>query len=300
MRASVVCVGAAPSAGSRCTNSLMTGACSQTASSSLPSTTMVTLAGTACASKLTVARSAAAETEVISTAKIVAKKQCSRGRCSCNRIVKRPPRLCATWSRRIRKGFGWSGRSSGQISGVADGPYYKVAGTHLTMHWTDHKTVGLQYALTALGFLLVGFLLMLLMRWQLAWPTVAAAAGHRRRARRGQRAGRLHAARVLQPARRHARHGDDLSRRRAAAGRRVWQLPGPAADWRTGHGVSASQRGQLLDLSRGRPADAGELLRARRRGQLRLDVVSAAGRSSRRAVRTCGWSASSSSACRRR
>ena len=39
------------------------------------------------------------------------------------------------------------------------------------MHWTDHKTVGLQYALTALGFLLVGFLLMLLMRWQLAWPT---------------------------------------------------------------------------------------------------------------------------------
>ena len=39
------------------------------------------------------------------------------------------------------------------------------------MHWTDHKTIGLQYALTALGFLLVGFLLMLLMRWQLAWPT---------------------------------------------------------------------------------------------------------------------------------
>jgi cytochrome c oxidase subunit I len=39
------------------------------------------------------------------------------------------------------------------------------------MHLTDHKTVGLQYAATALVFLLVGFLLMLLMRWQLAWPT---------------------------------------------------------------------------------------------------------------------------------
>ena len=39
------------------------------------------------------------------------------------------------------------------------------------MHLTDHKTVGLQYALTASGFLLLGFLLMLLMRWQLAWPT---------------------------------------------------------------------------------------------------------------------------------
>ncbi len=38
------------------------------------------------------------------------------------------------------------------------------------VRWTDHKTVGLQYGLTALGFLLVGFLLMMLMRWQLAWP----------------------------------------------------------------------------------------------------------------------------------
>jgi cytochrome c oxidase subunit 1 len=35
---------------------------------------------------------------------------------------------------------------------------------------TDHKTVGLQYGVTALAFLLVGFLLMILMRWQLAWP----------------------------------------------------------------------------------------------------------------------------------
>ncbi|MEY4637033.1 MAG: Alternative cytochrome c oxidase subunit 1 [Acidobacteriota bacterium] len=39
------------------------------------------------------------------------------------------------------------------------------------MRWTDHKTVGLQYGLTALFFLLVGFLLMILMRWQLAWPS---------------------------------------------------------------------------------------------------------------------------------
>ena len=38
------------------------------------------------------------------------------------------------------------------------------------MRWTDHKIVGLQYGLTALCFLLVGFLLMILMRWQLAWP----------------------------------------------------------------------------------------------------------------------------------
>ena len=38
------------------------------------------------------------------------------------------------------------------------------------MRLTDHKTVGLQYGLTGLFFLLVGFLLMILMRWQLAWP----------------------------------------------------------------------------------------------------------------------------------
>jgi cytochrome c oxidase subunit 1 len=38
------------------------------------------------------------------------------------------------------------------------------------VRWTDHKTVGLLYGVTALAFLLVGFLLMILMRWQLAWP----------------------------------------------------------------------------------------------------------------------------------
>jgi cytochrome c oxidase subunit 1 len=38
------------------------------------------------------------------------------------------------------------------------------------VNFSDHKTVGLQYAVTALVFLLIGFLLMLVMRWQLAWP----------------------------------------------------------------------------------------------------------------------------------
>jgi cytochrome c oxidase subunit 1 len=35
---------------------------------------------------------------------------------------------------------------------------------------TDHKWIGIQYAVTALTFLLLGFSMMLLMRWQLAWP----------------------------------------------------------------------------------------------------------------------------------
>jgi cytochrome c oxidase subunit 1 len=36
---------------------------------------------------------------------------------------------------------------------------------------TDHKVIGLQYAFTSLAFLLVGFILILLIRWHLAWPT---------------------------------------------------------------------------------------------------------------------------------
>ncbi len=37
---------------------------------------------------------------------------------------------------------------------------------------TDHKVIGLQYGITALFFLLFGFCLVLLMRWQLAYPGV--------------------------------------------------------------------------------------------------------------------------------
>src|ERR1051326_1812063 len=35
---------------------------------------------------------------------------------------------------------------------------------------TDHKVIGLQYLFTSLVFLLLGFLLILLIRWQLAFP----------------------------------------------------------------------------------------------------------------------------------
>jgi cytochrome c oxidase subunit 1 len=36
---------------------------------------------------------------------------------------------------------------------------------------TDHKVIGLQYAFTSLAFLLIAFLLILALRWHLAWPT---------------------------------------------------------------------------------------------------------------------------------
>src|SRR3954463_2045787 len=35
---------------------------------------------------------------------------------------------------------------------------------------TDHKTIGIQYGVTALFFLFFGFTLMMMMRWQLAYP----------------------------------------------------------------------------------------------------------------------------------
>src|SRR5476651_929228 len=37
---------------------------------------------------------------------------------------------------------------------------------------TDHKTIGIQYGFTALCFMLFGFFLMLMMRWQIAHPGV--------------------------------------------------------------------------------------------------------------------------------
>ena len=51
-----------------------------------------------------------------------------------------------------------------------DGHYHKVAFWRLYVFTTDHKVIGIQYALTALCFLFFGFCLMLLMRWQLAYP----------------------------------------------------------------------------------------------------------------------------------
>ena len=57
---------------------------------------------------------------------------------------------------------------------------------------TDHKVIGIQYGITGLLFLLFGFSLMMLMRWQLAYPGAGAAAA-RRPLRRGAHAGRVDA-----------------------------------------------------------------------------------------------------------
>jgi cytochrome c oxidase subunit 1 len=49
-------------------------------------------------------------------------------------------------------------------------------GHHELTYWrkyifsVDHKIIGIQYAVTALFFLFFGFCLMMMMRWQLAYP----------------------------------------------------------------------------------------------------------------------------------
>src|SRR5437879_8463269 len=54
--------------------------------------------------------------------------------------------------------------------GHGHGPGHELPFWRKYVFSVDHKTIGLQYGLTALVFLLVGFSLMMLMRWQLAYP----------------------------------------------------------------------------------------------------------------------------------
>src|SRR5258708_14143126 len=57
---------------------------------------------------------------------------------------------------------------------------HDAAGEHHELGWwrkyvfsTDHKVIGIQYGFTGLIFLFFGFSLMMLMRWQLAYPSQA-------------------------------------------------------------------------------------------------------------------------------
>ncbi len=62
------------------------------------------------------------------------------------------------------------------IIGVAELPEAHADVHEPTSFWrtyifsTDHKMIGVQYGITALSFMLFGFFLMMLMRWQLAFP----------------------------------------------------------------------------------------------------------------------------------
>ncbi len=49
-------------------------------------------------------------------------------------------------------------------------PHHELGFIRKYIFSTDHKVIGIQYALTGLFFLMFGFILMIFMRWQLAYP----------------------------------------------------------------------------------------------------------------------------------
>ena len=96
---------------------------------------------------------------------------------------------------------------------------------------TDHKVIGIQFLFSALIFFLLGGLLAMAVRWQLAWPwkpmPILEPAALVRPV-----AGLPDAAGVLQHAVHDARHDHDLLRDHPAPGRGLRQLPDPADDRR--------------------------------------------------------------------
>ncbi len=62
---------------------------------------------------------------------------------------------------------GHHGSSGG---GHGDAEHHELGFWRKYVFSTDHKVIGIQYGLTALAFLFFGFCLMMLMRWQLAFP----------------------------------------------------------------------------------------------------------------------------------
>ena len=98
----------------------------------------------------------------------------------------------------------------------------------------------------------------------------------------------------------HARDDHDLLRRHAAARRLLRELPHPAHDRRPRHGVPAAEHAVVLGRRARGHHHARQLLRARRRRRRRLDLLRAAVRHAEytgvTGARTCGASASSSSA----
>ena len=111
---------------------------------------------------------------------------------------------------------------------------------------TDHKIIGIQYMITAMAMAVVGGLLSMLMRYQLAWPTIAFAEDGEDLSDRLCR--RHHGARVLHLAGDDARHDHGLLSVHRRADRRFRKLPDPAADRRARHGVPVPERAVLLDI----------------------------------------------------
>ena len=144
---------------------------------------------------------------------------------------------------------------------------------------TDHKVIGIQYGITALCFLLFGFFLMLMMRWQIAHPgEPVPVVGPLLAKMLGDMAAKAdHFAGPLQFLRRDARHDHGVSGDRAAGVRGVRQLRRAAEigapDMAFPRVNMASYQAYVL----GGVDHVRQLLHSRRRGAGGLDFLFAAG-----------------------
>ena len=146
---------------------------------------------------------------------------------------------------------------------------------------TDHKVIGIQYGITGLLFLFFGLCLMMVMRWQLAYPgQPVPVIGKLLYRLLGE--GMVSKAGVISPEfynpRRDARHDHGVPGRRAAGGRRrsatsscrcrsarpTWRFP------------KLNMVSYWVYFMR-RRHHAGQLFHPGRRGQVRLDFLFAAG-----------------------
>src|SRR5688500_8906730 len=54
--------------------------------------------------------------------------------------------------------------------GSSDHGHHELSFTQKYVFSLDHKVIGLQYLITSMVFLMIGFVMMMLMRWQFAYP----------------------------------------------------------------------------------------------------------------------------------
>ena len=154
---------------------------------------------------------------------------------------------------------------------------------------TDHKVIGIQYAITGLLFLLFGFSLMMLMRWQLAYPGAALPLLGSLLGEARMPGGTMLPEFYNELGAMHGTIMVFLGVVPLAVGG-FGNFVRPAPDWSPGHGVPEAQHGELLVLLPRRRDDAGQLFRPRGSRAVRVDLLRAALRSSRARARRCGSS----------
>ena len=152
---------------------------------------------------------------------------------------------------------------------------------------TDHKVIGIQYAITGLLFLLFGFSLMMLMRWQLAYPGAALPLIGGLFGEARMPGGMMLPEFYNELGAMHGTIMVFLGVVPLAVGG-FGNFVLPLQIGAPGHGVPAPQHGELLVLLPRRRDDAPQLFRPRGSRAVRVDLLRSARRSSRARARRCG------------